>query len=265
MITVVDAERLLDHFDEVDDLTELGIGRDDDDTRTIADLIVDQIEFADLLVITKSDLVSDDELARVTALARTLNPDAVIEIAEHGRVPLDVLFDTHRFDPERTGTAPGWAAVLNGDPVPETEEYGISHFVYRSRWPFHPERLYEALTETTWDGVLRSKGFFWVASRPDIQAVWHQAGSGVSLEPVAPWLAVMDRDDWDLTDDELVAVDARWDPLVGDRLTELVFIGTDMDPGAIVATLDACVLTPDEIALGFDGWATFADPLPEWG
>ncbi|MDY7103240.1 MAG: GTP-binding protein [Actinomycetota bacterium] len=288
MITLVDAARLLDHLAEIADLTELGIGRDDEAERsssgaagergsadrTIAELIVDQIEFADA---ERSSTVgpqpdgergSADDLARVVLLARTLNPTADVEIAAHGDVPLDVVLDTGRFDPELTGSTPGWAAALNevasGERPPETEEYGIESFVYRSQWPFHPERLHDTLTNDDWSGVLRSKGFFWVATRPDIQAIWHQAGPSVTFEPAARWLAATPRADWDVEPDELTDIEARWDPLVGDRVVELVFIGIELDRDAITAALDEAVLTADEIAAGPDAWATFRDPLPPW-
>jgi G3E family GTPase len=264
MVTVVDAERLLTYFDEVDELAELGIGRDDGDDRTIAELIVDQIEFADLVLVSKTDLVDDDDRERVCALIRSLNPDAQIDLATFGNVALDRVIGTGRFDPDSTGAFPGWARALNGEHIPESEEFGITNFVYRSRWPFHAERLAEALGEVGWDGVLRSKGFFWLATRPDIQAIWHQAGGAVTLEPAATWMATIPRDLWDVGPDELTDLEQRWDPLLGDRWTELVFIGIGMDHDMITAHLDACVLTSDEIELGFTGWATLPDPLPEW-
>lgn len=264
MTTVVDAHRLLSHFDEVDELAELGIGRDSDDQRTIAELIVDQIEFADLVVLTKTDIVDADDTDRVAGLIRALNPDARLEIAPYGRVPIETLLDTGRFDPDTTGAFPGWAQALNGEHVPESEEFGITNFVYRSRWPFHPGRLYDLLTDSGWEGVLRSKGFFWVATRPDVQAIWHHAGAAVTLEPSAPWMAATPQDQWELEAEELSDLEARWDPLLGDRMTELVFIGIEMDHAAITSALDACVVTADEIELGFDGWSSLFDPLPAW-
>lgn len=264
MITVVDAPRLLASFGEIDELAELGIGRDDEDDRTIAELIVDQIEFADLVLVSKTDLIADDDSERVCALIRSLNPDAQIEVSPFGNVALDRVIGTGRFDPESTGAFPGWARALNDEHVAESEEFGITTFVYRSSWPFHPRRLAEALSEPGWDGVLRSKGFFWLATRPDIQAIWHQAGGAVTLEPSAAWMATIPRELWDVDPDERDDLERRWDPLLGDRMTELVFIGIDMDHDAIAATLDSCVLTNDEIELGFTGWATLPDPLPVW-
>lgn len=269
MITVVDAARLLEHFDEDLDVAEAGIGADEDDERGIAELLIDQIEFADLLVVSKPDLVNTAGLEKVIELCRTLNPDASIVVAEQGDVPLDQLLNTGRFDPDSTGAFPGWAQYLNaaaaGEPaVPETEEYGISHFAYRSRWPFHPGRLYDTLSGDDWEGVLRSKGFFWLSTRPDVQALWQQAASAVVFEPASPWFAATAHEEWDLEPDELADLEENWHPLVGDRMIELVFIGIDMDIDAIRAALDACVLTGDEIAAGFEGWASHPDPLPAW-
>jgi G3E family GTPase len=264
MLTVVDASRFLDHFDGDEELGALGVGRDDSDDRTVIDLLIDQIEFADVIVVSKPDLVRPDELGRVVGVVRHLNPRARITIGEHGDVALHEVFDTGLFDADEAALAPGWVRELNGDHVPETEEYGIASFVYRHRWPFHPRRLAEAL-EDVWPGVLRSKGFFWVASRPDAQGLWSQAGLSVQLEPLAMWMAALPRDEWDIeTDDELAELEASWDPLLGDRQNEIVFIGIGMDEEAIRDRLDACILTTDEFADGFDGWRRYPDPLPEW-
>ncbi len=263
MVTVVDASRFLDHFDELVDLAELGVARDDEDDRSVVELLVDQVEFADVLVVSKPDLVDEDDLARVVGLVRHLNPRARVQIVERGELPLCELLDTGRFDPDEASLAPGWVRELNGEHVPETDEYGIGSFVYRQRWPFHPERLVEAL-ETDWPGVLRSKGFLWLATRPDVQALWSQAGLSVQLEPLAPWFASLPESEWDLDPDERAELAERWDPLVGDRQTELVFIGIDMDEADLRARLDPCVLTAAEVEAGMEAWATYPDPLPAW-
>ena len=264
MVSVVDAATFLDRFEVLEELGDLGVGRDDEDDRSVTDLLIDQIEFADVLVVSKPDLVSVEHLERVTALVRQLNPQARLVVAERGEVPLDQVLDTGLFDEEEASTAPGWVKALNGDTTPETEEYGITSFVYRHRWPFHPKRLAREL-ERAWPGVLRSKGFFWLATRPDIQAMWSQAGLSVMLEPLANWLAATPEGEWELESDEDRAdLEARWDPMVGDRQTEIVFIGADMDEMAIRERLDACVLTGREFEKGPDKWARFSDPLPEW-
>jgi len=265
MVTVVDASRLLDHFQAMEELADLGVARDEEDDRTVVDLLVDQIEFADVLAVSKSDLVTADQLSQVVALISRLNPRARIELIDHGRLPLDAIFDTGLFDEEAASMSAGWVQELNGQfHRPETEEFGISSFVFRHRWPFHPRRLASAL-HRVWPGVMRSKGFFWLATRPDVQGLWSQAGLSIQLEPVAEWFAATPECDWEFESesdrDDLML---RWDPLLGDRQIELVFIGIDMDEADIRKRLEACVLTPDEFAEGFDRWARYKDPLPAW-
>ena len=264
MASVVDAATFLERFDHLEELTDLGLERDDEDDRSVVDLVVDQVEFANVIVISKPDLVSEQHLQKVVAMVRRLNPDAQLVLAENGDVPLEAVLDTGLFDEVEGETAPGWAQILNEEVQPETEEYGITSFVYRHRWPFHPKRLARELNEA-WPGVLRSKGFFWLASRPDIQAMWSHAGLSVGLEPLATWYAATPEDEWELeTDEERAELEARWDPLLGDRQTEIVFIGIDMDEAGIRSRLDACVLTGREFEKGPEKWLKFRDPLPEW-
>ena len=264
MATVVDAATFLGRFAHLEELTDLGVGRDEEDDRSVVDLVVDQVEFANVIAISKPDLVSPQHLEKVVAMVRRLNPDARLVVAENGNVPLEAVLDTGLFDEVEGEAAPGWAQILNDEVTPETEEYGITSFVYRHRWPFHPKRLSRELNEA-WPGVLRSKGFFWIASRPDMQAMWSHAGLSVMLEPLAPWYVSTPEDEWDLeTDEERAELMERWDPLLGDRQTEIVFIGIDMDEDAIRRRLDACILTGREFEKGPEKWLKFRDPLPEW-
>ena len=264
MVSVVDAATFLDRFEVLEELREMGVGRDDEDDRSVTDLLVDQIEFANVLVISKPDLVDAHKLERVVATVRQLNPEAQLVVAEKGDLPLDAVLDTGLFDEELGEVNPGWVQALNDEPTPETEEYGITSFVYRHRWPFHPKRLAKAL-EGDWAGVLRSKGFFWLATRPDVQAMWSQAGLSVMLEPLAEWMAAVPESEWEFeTPEDRIAFDERWDPIVGDRQTEIVFIGIDMDEDEIRHRLDDCVLTGREFEKGPQKWAKFRDPLPEW-
>ena len=264
MVSVVDASTFLDRFDVLEELADLGVGRDDEDDRPVTDLLVDQIEFANVLVVSKPDLVTAERLELVVGTVRQLNPDARIIVAERGDVPLDAVLDTGLFDEDEAATIPGWAQVLNGEPTPEAEEFGITSFVYRHRWPFHPKRLASELA-ATWPGVLRSKGFFWLASRPDVQALWSQAGLSVTLEPLSFWYAATPEEEWDLeSDEDREDLESRWDPVVGDRQTEIVFIGIEMDEADIRRRLDACVLTGREFEKGPEKWVRFRDPLPDW-
>jgi len=265
MLTVVDASRFIEHFSELEDLAELGIGRDEADDRAVADLLVDQVEFADVLVVSKPDLVTESQLDQVVALVRKLNPRARVEVGQKGSVSLDAVFNTNLFSEEEAATAPGWLRELNGQHTPETEQYGITSFVYRHRFPFHPNRLAQELKEP-FPGVIRSKGFFWLATRPQFQALWSHAGLSVSLEPSSIWFAAIPKDEWVFeSDEDRAELMARWDPIVGDRLTEIVFIGIDMDESEIRQRLDKCVLTTQEFECGPRIWQTYRDPLPEWG
>jgi G3E family GTPase len=267
MVTVVDALNLLDGVSSGDELAELGMGADDEDDRTIASLLVEQIEFADVLVLNKCDLVDEQRLGEVRSLLRRLNPRARIVHTEHGRVPLDEVLDTGRFDLDVAaswggGWAPPAAADL-GSRTPETAEYGISSVVWRADRPAHPARFLDMVSEGL-EGVVRSKGFVWIASRHDWMGLFSQAGLQVEMEPVGPWLAASDPDDWDLDPDERAEVAQRWHPEWGDRRQELVLIGVDLDHDDVLARLDATLLDDDEMALGPEAWARLEDPLPEW-
>ncbi len=263
MVTVVDAERFTSDLDIVDDLASLGVGADEDDERTVVDLLIDQVEFADVLLINKCDLVAEPDLAKLEVLLERLNPGAEVIRSSNGQVPLRQILDTGSFDFEQAAENPGWVRALNGELPPETDEFGISSFVYRARRPFHPKRLAKALRRP-FDGVLRSKGFIWLATRPDIMGLWSQAGGSLVLEPLSRWLADTPRDEWDLDAEETCSLDAMWDGDAGDRRQELVFIGTALDEAAIRSRLDGALLTDREMTAGPNRWRRFSDPLPEW-
>ncbi|MFJ9894287.1 GTP-binding protein [Streptomyces sp. NPDC091280] len=237
MVTVVDALGFLPELAAGDDLVERGLDQYEDDERTVSDLLMDQVEFADVIVLNKLDLVDEESADRLRAALTRLNPAARVVPAVHGRVrPADVL-DTGLFDLERAQQAPGWVRELNGDHVPETEEYGISSTVFRAELPFHPGRLWTFVTEGLDSGgygrVLRSKGFFTLAGRPGVTGLWSQAGSVARFEP-----------------------SAAHDPDTPDA-QELVFIGTDLRAEALHSALTACLMTPGESVPP-------ADPFPAW-
>ncbi|MFI8528960.1 GTP-binding protein [Streptomyces aquilus] len=237
MVTVVDAANFLPELDSGDELAERDLAPFEDDERTVSDLLVDQIEFADVLVLNKLDLVDADAAARLRATLRRLNPVARIVDARHARVDLGQVLGTGLFDLDRAQQAPGWVQELNGEHVPETEEYGVSSTVFRSELPFHPTRLWDFVTQDLDGGahgrVLRSKGFFTLASRPLVTGLWSQAGSVARFEPSAA------RDD-----------EAPY-------AQELVFIGTGLDHAGLHRALTTCLMTPD------DG-EPFPDPFPAW-
>jgi len=280
MVTVVDAFNFLRDYGSADALTERGIAATEEDDRTLVELLVEQIEFCDVLVVNKADLVSADELTRLQRILARINPRAVQVVSRFGAVPLDQVLNTGRFDFDEASSTPGWLAALNGHEHEheharghshhsEADEFGIGNFVYRARRPFHPERLW-ALLHEEWKGVLRSKGFFWLATRNDIAGSLSQAGGACRHGPAGMWWAAQDRSEWPEADDELAAeIAADWygapdDLSIGDRRQELVMIGVGIDPALWSAKFDACLLTDAEYALGPQGWQQFADPFPAW-
>lgn len=263
MVTVIDAERFRNDLGSLDDLRARQLALSDDDERTIPDLLIDQVEFANILVINKADRIDDAAMGELQALLRHLNPDAEQLVTSRGLVAPARILGTHRFDFEQAEAAPGWQKELMGIHVPETEEYGISSFVYRARRPFHPERLW-AQFETGLPGVLRAKGFFWIASRPELMATWSQAGQLLEVQPAGFWYAAVDEREWDLDASQRDELDAIWHPDVGDRRQELAIIGQRLDVPGMTASLDACLLTPAEMAAGQPAWRTLPDPFPQW-
>lgn len=259
MVTVVDATSFLEDIRSIDDLQDRRIALSSEDDRTLSDLLIDQIEFANVVVINKTDLVSSDEVERLEALIQHLNPAAELIRSRHGRVPLYAILNTKLFDMEEAETSAGWIRELNGIHTPETEEYGIQSFVYRARKPFHPERL-ETLTDRGFPGVLRAKGFLWLASRHDDLVLFSIAGKTLTFEPQAHWLAVeSSREDHDEETQEYIG--KVWQPPYGDRRQEIVFIGAEMDRIAVEASLDAALLTDSEMQQGPEAWKLYPNPF----
>lgn len=263
MVTVVDACNFLRDYGSQDFLADRGQSMGEEDDRAVVDLLVEQIEFCDVLVVNKIDQVSDEQRERLAAMLRGLNPRADIVYSEFGRVPLDRVLDTGRFDFEQAASAPGWLRELRGEHTPETEEYGIASFVYRARRPFHPQRFHRWINED-WPGVVRSKGYFWLASRLDLVGSWSQAGALTRHELGSLWWAGVPREHWPQDEDSLANIRARWVEPFGDRQQELVMIGMRMDEAALRAGFDACLLSDAEMAAGPAAWERFEDPFPRW-
>jgi G3E family GTPase len=264
MLTVIDAGNFLIRFRGFDTLKERNLALGEDDDRTLADLFIDQVEFANLIVINKTDLVSVEERDELHAILHKLNPGASIIEAERGRVPLDRLLNTKLFDLEKAQGSAGWIKELNSAHPPETEEYGISSFVFRARRPFHPERFWYFI-HTEWQGLLRSKGYFWLATRHDFVGAWSQAGGSAEYRPVGTWWAATPEDQ--LPDDEetLRWTKEEWQEPFGDRRQELVFIGQDLPKDAMIQALEDCLLNDREIAYGPAKWVgRLQDPFPDW-
>ncbi len=248
MVTVVDGASLLGMLRAAEPLLERGEALGEDDLRTVADLLVDQIEFADVIVLNKADLATAEALGEVEALVRRLNPRARVVRSVRGAVPLGEVLETGRFSMEEAMVSAGWIRELSGGAhTPETEAYGIGSFVFQARAPFDAEKLWDFLSEGAgWEAVLRSKGVFWVAAMPELAFQWSQAGGTSDVEPGGRWWASLPRGEWP-EDDALVAETlAGWDGVYGDRRQELVFIGIRMDEAALRAGLEACLV---EVAL----------------
>lgn len=263
MITVVDGFNFLRDYRSADDLQSRGESLGAQDERSVVDLLVDQIEFCDLLVLNKTDLLSPAQLHQLKGMLQALNPHALIVNSEFGQVPLDCLLNTGRFDFDRAAQAPGWLQTLRGEHQPESEEYGIRNFVYRARRPFHPQRFWHAVNHQL-DGVIRSKGYFWLASRPEYAAMWSQAGAVARQGYAGRWWVSVPRTEWPQDADSLNFIAEQWQEGTGDARQELVFIGIAMDEKSVRAALDHALLTPQEMAAGPEQWLTLADPVPAW-
>ncbi|TJZ72045.1 zinc metallochaperone GTPase ZigA [Chitiniphilus eburneus] len=259
LVTVVDAFNFLRDYGSEALLAERGETLGVDDNRAVVDLLIEQIEFCDVLVLNKTDLVGEAELARLETMLRRLNPRADLVRSTLGHVPLDRVLNTGRFDFEAAASAPGWLQALRGDHTPETEEYGIDSFVFRARRPFHPRRFWDCI-HREWPGVIRSKGWFWLASRPRFVGSWSQAGAVSRHGAAGVWWATVPLAHWPDDDESQAAIRADWHPRFGDRMQELVLIGIGMDPLALSAMLDDCLLTEAELAAP----DTLDDPFPPW-
>ena len=264
MVTVVDAASFLKDYNAAEDLRDRGESLGEEDERTVTDLLIDQVEFADLIVLNKIDLVSSGQALEVEAVLRALNPGARIHRATRARVPLDCVLDTGLFDYDRAESSAGWIRELQGEHTPETEEYGISSFTYRAPAPFDAGKLWAFLNDgENWRGVLRSKGFFWVAADHRIAYEWAQAGGVNNVNATGMWWAALPREHWDHPEGERPDQQPGWHPRYGDRHQALVFIGQQMDEAALRARLDACLLDDALASRDSQDWAELPNPFPE--
>ena len=260
MVTVVDGVSFLDDYLTSAELADRGLGVDAEDDRTVGDLLVDQVEFADVIVISKADLAPAEDLDELEAFLSRLNPNAEILRACRGVVDVGRVLETGKFDFERAAQSAGWLMELRGEGVPDTEEHGISSLVFRDRRPLHPDRFHDFL-EAGFPGLLRAAGFFWIASRPDFLGRYSLAGGTCRVEPMGRWMAAIPQSEWPDDPEERRAILEDWDERFGDRAQELVFIGSDLDRDALRARLETCLLTEVELAGGESTWAAFEDPF----
>lgn len=260
MVTVVDANRFWDDYASGDSLIDRKMANDDSDTREVIDLLIDQIEFANVILLNKCDLVHIEDLKELEALLHQLNPEAKIYRTENSNIALDKILNTRLFDFDKASQAAGWIKELNEEHTPETEEYGIASFVYKRQRPFHPERFMNFLENFSLD-IIRSKGFFWLATRNNICGLLSQAGNSMQIQGAGEWIATYSDVEIEAEMKEDPTLKARWHNEFGDRQTELVFIGIEMNKAQITKDLDNCLLTDQEMTLD---WSTFDDPLPQF-
>ena len=265
MVTVVDAFNFLNDFNEAKQLVETDESLGEDDQRNVADLLVDQIEFCDKLIISKSDLITPEQLAELKGILTGLNPVAEQILSDHGQVPLDSLLNTNSFSFERAKQDPGWLKEMRGEHIPETEEYGISSFSYQARRPFHPQKFYDFLYQDWPEGkLIRSKGYFWLASRPHFAGNWHQAGGIAHHGPAGMFWKAVPKSQWPEDEESLDYIQSLWQEPFGDMRQELVFIGQNLDADAVRKSLDECLLSEEEVLQGKDAWLKLDDPFPAW-
>lgn len=265
MVTVVDAANLIKNYSSTDFLRDQGESLGEEDERTLVDLLVEQIEFANVILLNKIDLLSDDELNIVKAIIRSLNIKAKIIETTFSQIDLDEVMNTRRFNLEEAQDHPLWARELHNfkDHVPETEEYGITSFVYRARAPFDPAKIH-AFFNQEWPGVVRAKGFFWVASRPDFVGEMSQAGAFVHHQGIGQWWAAIPKEDWPGEVDFDEMIQQNWHESYGDRRQELVFIGLkdEINEQEIRQRLDACLI--DDYLDTPSDYQDIDDPFPAW-
>jgi G3E family GTPase len=260
MVTVVDGHRFWEDYSSGESLLDRNQGVDENDAREVVDLLIEQIEFANCIVLNKIDMLEPTEIEELSGVLKKLNPEAKIIRTSYGQVALQEILNTGLFDFEKASQAAGWIKELNEEHTPETEAYGISSFVYRRRRPFHPERLMNWLEHWP-EEVIRAKGFFWLASRNDMAGLISQAGSSITIQAAGEWIAAYSEEERKqilLDDPELLE---KWQEPFGDRLTEIVFIGIQMNHDKLVQSLDQCLLTDKEMD---EDWTKFYDPLPSF-
>ncbi|MFN6945650.1 MAG: GTP-binding protein [Cytophagaceae bacterium] len=261
MVTVVDALNFSKDFTSTDTIYNRELSDDAQDNRTIVNLLTDQIEFANIIILNKSDLVSPYRLGELKAIIHKLNPEARIIETSYGKTDLKDILNTGLFDFEKASQSAGWIKELETEHTPETEEYGLSSFVFRARKPFHPGRFWNYATENWPANIIRSKGLFWLVSRPDEAIAWSQAGASLKADRAGVWWASKPREEWEAYNVDEDFIESRMDPEWGDRNNELVIIGQDLDKEKILQEFTNCLCNEEEIHLYKKGME-FTDDWP---
>ena len=262
MVTVVDAVNLLKDYSSHDFLKDRGESAGEEDNRTLVHLLTDQIEFADIVILNKVDDATAAQVDAARKIIRSLNADTEIIETNYSDVPTSAVFDTGLFDFAKAETHPMWAKELYGfaDHVPETEEYGVTSYVYRARRPFHPQAIHDLLNGPM-PGVIRAKGHFWMATRPEWLVEYSLAGALSSTAPLGTWWASVPEERWPKSEALGNYLEEHWQEPWGDRRQEIVFIGSDIDWPTLQARLDAALVPDDD---NYDSWQSLSDPFPQW-
>ncbi len=266
MVTVVDSSTFYNNLASVETLIDRGWNDTPENERNISHLLIDQVEFANVILINKTDLVDEEKLTLIEATIKRLNPGAKIFRTKHSEIDLNNILNTGLFDYETTSVSAGWIRELENEHTPETEEYGISSVVLRTRKPFHPGRLYDYINNYWPANVLRSKGLIWIASRPDIAVSWSQAGSSVNTHRAGVWWDSMPKikrnqhPSFQANEERIME---RWSRDFGDRFNELVLIGQNLDKAKLMEEMEVCLCDAEEVEYYKKG-GTFPDPWPEW-
>ena len=265
MVTVVDAVNFIKDYEEAKYLQETGESLGEDDERSVADLLVDQIEFADVILISKTDLVEDKDINKLKAIIKTLNTQAEIIPIKEGNVEIDKVLNTGLFDFDKAKESPGWLKEMRGEHIPETEEYGIGSFSYTARRPFFPDKFYKFLHSTEQYGkLIRSKGFFWLGSRLEYAGQWSQAGGIARYGYAGLFWRSVPKENWPTDEQALATIKENWIEPFGDMRQELVFIGQGLDEAAMKKALDECLVSEDDMLKGAEFWTDLDDPFPPW-
>jgi G3E family GTPase len=266
MVTVVDGSSFLSTYTQGKSLKEVGQELNQEDTRTLSNLLTDQVEFADVILLNKTDLINQSTQQALTKLIQKLNPDAKIIPTKNSKIDLGEILNTELFDLDQAMTRPGWLQELQNKHIPETEEYGISSFVYRSRKPFDPQKLYNFFKNGgSLPGVIRAKGFYWIATDSEYLYEYAQAGVNVSFgQKVGNWWAAAPQEYWPSDQDGIDEIEKLFVGEYGDRRQEIVFIGVDMDRDEIYQNLNSCLISDDDFKKGQEFWNTLENPfLPD--
>tara|TARA_B000000609_G_scaffold71280_1_gene53414 strand:+ start:2421 stop:3629 length:1209 start_codon:yes stop_codon:yes gene_type:complete len=265
MVTVVDAFNFLKDYDDAKYLQDTGESLGEDDERSVADLLVDQVEFADVILISKIDLVDQSDLHKLKGILRSLNTSAKIIPITKGQVEIDDVLNTGLFNFDKAQEAPGWLKEMRGDHTPETEEYGISSFTFVARRPFYPDKFYEFVHNTNKFGkLIRSKGYFWLGSRLEYAGQWSQAGGIARYGFAGMFWKSVPKQNWPTDEESLKIIKQNWEEPFGDMRQELVFIGQGLDKDAMIGALENCLVTEDDLLKGEEFWTTLNDPFPPW-